>query len=381
MTPSLEVAVIRDPQGFAALEEEWDDLYRHSPRATPFQSWAWLYSWWEYYGDGYELRLITVRDGGLLVGVIPLMLERRRWGFGMLRFIGTRPATAHYLDVLVRRDWEAEVCEVGVQALQHMDGWHVAELRQISPTATIWNFLQGWNGPRTDLQQKSLWEIEVKPRGELLASLSRNLRKTVRRTLQRAEADGVRSVLAGAEDVERAARRLVALHREMRLGRDVVPERLTARYESFILAAARRLTERGLGIISEFWLDEEIIVSNFLIFDNGLTIDYLVGANQEAMNRYQWSSLYIWDALNIARSNNCYYVSLTTGTVEYKQRWAKEVPYYYIILGRSSLRERFYLAMRRCSRAYRSLRLRVREHLKSDTTPKWVKAVLELLRS
>jgi CelD/BcsL family acetyltransferase involved in cellulose biosynthesis len=380
MKPCLEVTVIRDPQAFAALEEEWDDLYHNCPRATPYQSWAWLYSWWEYYGEGYELRLITVRSGdGLLVGIIPLMLERR-WGFGKLLFIGAGLASADYLDVLVRSDWEAEAREAGVQALRRMDGWHVAELHQICPTATIWDFLKGWNGPRIDLQQRPLWVIEVKPWEELLASLSRNNRKAARRTVQRAEKDDVRCVLAGVENVERAARRLVALHREMRRGRNIVPERLTARFESYILAAARRMTERGLGGISEFWRDGEVVVSSFFVFDNDLTVTYMAGVNQEAMRRYQWSTLNIWDALNIARSRDCSYVSLLPGSEDYKQRWGKEVPYYRITLGRSPLLWRLYLPIWRCYQAYRSLRLRVREYLRSDTTPRWVKDATKLLR-
>jgi CelD/BcsL family acetyltransferase involved in cellulose biosynthesis len=67
----IVVEVIKDSRGFATLEE-WEDLHRQCPRATPFQSWAWLYSWWEYYREDYELRLITVRHEGLLVGAIPL---------------------------------------------------------------------------------------------------------------------------------------------------------------------------------------------------------------------------------------------------------------------------------------------------------------------
>jgi len=63
----IVVEVIEDSRGFATLEE-WENLHRRRARATPFQSWAWLYSWWEY----YELRLITVRPEGLLVGAIPL---------------------------------------------------------------------------------------------------------------------------------------------------------------------------------------------------------------------------------------------------------------------------------------------------------------------
>jgi CelD/BcsL family acetyltransferase involved in cellulose biosynthesis len=86
---SIEVAIIQNEQQFAALEEQWEELYYDSPLATPFQSWAWLYSWWEFYGRDYELWLITVRnDRGLLVGVAPLMLERMV-GCGRLLFVGT----------------------------------------------------------------------------------------------------------------------------------------------------------------------------------------------------------------------------------------------------------------------------------------------------
>jgi CelD/BcsL family acetyltransferase involved in cellulose biosynthesis len=57
-----EEVILGDAQNFVALREEWEDLYRNSSLATPFQSWAWLCSWWEFYGKGYELRLVTIRD-------------------------------------------------------------------------------------------------------------------------------------------------------------------------------------------------------------------------------------------------------------------------------------------------------------------------------
>ena len=42
-TQPLEIAILKDTRAFAALEGEWEELYRHCPSATPFQSWAWLY--------------------------------------------------------------------------------------------------------------------------------------------------------------------------------------------------------------------------------------------------------------------------------------------------------------------------------------------------
>src|SRR3712207_9136670 len=109
LTEPLEITVLKDTKRFATLEEEWDKLYRDAPLATPFQSWAWLYSWWEFYGEGHELRLVTVRDEeGLLVGLAPLMVERGR-GLRRLLFLGTGPTD--YLDVLAREGWEDRVSE------------------------------------------------------------------------------------------------------------------------------------------------------------------------------------------------------------------------------------------------------------------------------
>ena len=49
-TGALSVTLCRDPRQFAALEEPWNRLFRACPTATPFQSHAWLHSWWLSYG-------------------------------------------------------------------------------------------------------------------------------------------------------------------------------------------------------------------------------------------------------------------------------------------------------------------------------------------
>jgi CelD/BcsL family acetyltransferase involved in cellulose biosynthesis len=70
--PRAEVTIVENTKTFAALEGEWDDLYRNSPRATPFQSWAWLYSWWEFYGEGWEKRVAEAATralGGWVLGM------------------------------------------------------------------------------------------------------------------------------------------------------------------------------------------------------------------------------------------------------------------------------------------------------------------------
>jgi len=360
--------VVEDSQGFAELEEEWEDLYHQSPRATPFQSWAWLYSWWEYYGEGYELRLITVRsDEGLLVGIMPLMLERR-WGLGKLLFVGT--GLGDYLDVIVRAGWEDKVCESGMQATKKMDCWRIADLQQLRPDAAAWGIHRWWNGPRIGLWQDSCPVVEVKPWDELLASLSRNLRSTARRALRRAEADGLQRKIADASNIKQAAQRLVALHREAWQGRNIGSEHLTQRFEAFTVAAAERLAYQRLGTISELWQDEEVLSSSFLIFGRGYCGSYILGASQRALKQYQWSSLYIWDAVEIALGRGSSYLDLLRGEEAYKLRWSsRTIPTHRLILGPHRTAWMPYAG-------YHALRSRAKQYARSESAPLWVKSAL-----
>jgi CelD/BcsL family acetyltransferase involved in cellulose biosynthesis len=368
--PQLDVAVLTNSRDFRALEEEWEDLYYDSPLSTPFQSWSWLYSWWESFEKPYELRLITMRDEGTLVGLIPLKLER--WcGFSRLSFIGERAQQ----DLLARKGWEDEVSEAGIQALRQMDCWHVIDLRDVSPTAAAWGIFQRWNDPRIHrlISAEPYVFLEVRPWDELLASLSRNYRQAVRRTLRRAEEDGVHSMQAGPEEAEQAARRLVALHRKLRQGRHIARTHLTPQFESFIVAAACRMTDRGLGLISEFRRDGEVIMSSFTLFGDRVTEAFLVGVSQEARQRYQWSSLGICDAMNTARSRNNAYVCLAQAGEPYKQSWPhKLVPHYQIIISRDLVSLTLYLS-------FLSLRARAAGHIKAGSTNKWIKNTAEWL--
>ncbi len=165
----LAILVIDDPRDFGAMEEEWNGLSRDAPLATAFQSWAWLYSWWEFYGEDYQLRIITVRDRDLLVGLAPLMLERR-WGFSRLLFIGNGDTgMTNYLDVLARQGWEDAVSEAVVRSLRGMGSCHVADLQELRSAAAVWHLFRSWDGPRTHSWQNDCPIIDVKPWGELLA--------------------------------------------------------------------------------------------------------------------------------------------------------------------------------------------------------------------
>ncbi len=366
-----EIAIIDDAKEFAALEEEWEDLYRDAPLATPFQSWAWLYSWWEFYGEEYELRLITIRNEDLLVGIFPLMLKRR-WGFGRLLFVGT--GITDYLDLLAREGWESYVSEAAREALWRIGSWHVAEFHELRPSAVAWSLFDNWAGPRTRIHQTNCPVIEVKPWDEVLMSLKRKIRYDIRRNVRRADEDGVRCELVGPADAERAARRLVALNLEQWEERGISPEALTRRFEAHLEAAAHRMTARDSGGISEVRLNGEAIASHFFVFGRGFVGEYMVGSGKESLRRYQVSSLFIRDGLEIARERNVACLDLLRGEEPYKLRWtSKAVSNHRVILGRTPVLWGPYVA-------YRLARSKARRYVEEESTPRWIKSVLQPLR-
>jgi CelD/BcsL family acetyltransferase involved in cellulose biosynthesis len=371
---TIEISLIDDPRDFEAMEEEWNELYRNAPLATPFQSWAWLYSWWEFYGEGCQLRIIAVRDGHLLVGLAPLMLERR-WGLGRLLFVGVRATgPTDYLDILVRQGWEDGVSEAVVRSLREMGSWQVADLQELRPAAAAWNVFRRWDGPRIHSRKSNSIVVEAEPWDELLMSLPRKARYDIRRALRRAEADGVRCQPARPAEAEQAARRLVVLNREQWQERGVAPEALTRTFEAHLEVTARRMTDCGLGGIFEFWRDGEVIASHFLVFGHDYVGEYMVGSGREALRRYQVSSLYVHDGVSVARTQNSTRLDLGRGEEAYKLRWASEVvPNHLIILGRSWVFWALYTG-------YRSLRLQLRRYAESESTPEWIKNFLERLR-
>jgi CelD/BcsL family acetyltransferase involved in cellulose biosynthesis len=309
-------------------------------------------------------------DTGLLVGLIPLMLERRR-GFGRLLFVGT--GLSDHLDILVREGREVEVEEAARRALQHIKGWYVADLQELRPGAAAWEVLGSWAGPRVSTWQSNCLLVNASSWDELLANMNMGHRSKARKTLRRAEADGVWCEMASS-DVERAARRWMALHREYWRGRGINPEHLTERFRTHIETAARRLTASGLGGIFEFWRGGEVVASSFMVFGRDFVAGYLEGANEYAVRRFQVSSLYIWNEVNVARDRGAAYVSFLRGDEPYKLRWNPElVPNYRLILGRSIAHWGLYAG-------YHVLRSKAARYAKSENAPRWIQYLAARLK-
>jgi CelD/BcsL family acetyltransferase involved in cellulose biosynthesis len=112
---SVRVECVSSRRALAALRREWDVLWGSIPTRTPFQHTAWLYPWWEAFGNG-GLRILAFRDGPRLVAVVPLYLSRTDDAGGEVRLLGA--GVSDYLDMLVAPGAEAPVLAALARALE-----------------------------------------------------------------------------------------------------------------------------------------------------------------------------------------------------------------------------------------------------------------------
>jgi hypothetical protein len=141
-------------------------------------------------------------------------------------------------------------------------------------------------------------------------------------------------------------------------------------------AAARRMSERGIGRISEFRRDDAVLVSQFLVFDKDFVGVYVTGAIDEASRRYQFETLSNWDALEVARGKSSKYVSFMDGATRDKLRWASEVvSSHRIILGRKRTSSWLpYAAYYILRERYYSLRSQAQSYVLSESAPGSIRA-------
>ena len=78
MNSPIKIRQISKKEEFKALKTDWETLLAQNHIHSAFLSWEWLYSWWETYQKGKKLWILTAHQDNCLVGIAPLMLEKRK---------------------------------------------------------------------------------------------------------------------------------------------------------------------------------------------------------------------------------------------------------------------------------------------------------------
>jgi CelD/BcsL family acetyltransferase involved in cellulose biosynthesis len=173
---------------FDRVSGEWAGLVGQLPSPVPFVTPAFQRAWLHHFQGGRQVRILTVRDGERLVGVVPLLCDGPR-----AEFIG-HYSICDYMDAVVAPGFEAG-CLTSV--LRRLAGDGVTEidlrgLRAASATLAAARAAATDTGYRLEQQEEALspWVELPATWDEYLATLSKKDRHELRRKLRRLESAG-----------------------------------------------------------------------------------------------------------------------------------------------------------------------------------------------
>ena len=113
----LTIAVVSDAQGLQALAPDWDRLVLAAARPSPFLLHAWVTTWWQHFGAGATLAVITATRDSKLVGVAPMFIRRHR-GLLVCRLLGGHESALG--DLLVAPDDDGSIARALLDRLSQL---------------------------------------------------------------------------------------------------------------------------------------------------------------------------------------------------------------------------------------------------------------------
>lgn len=301
----------------AVLAEAWDDLWRSSPAAGPFQTHAWISAWARAYVRDGQLAVVAVREGGRLVAAAPLHRVRRC----LVRLLAPLGGElTDHTDVLL----DPRVPDAGARlrdALLQMRGWRVLDLPEVLPGAAAEAWARDWTG-RVRRSEASL-NLQL-PAGSVADALGRvpgRTAGTLRRKLRRIDEQGIEPVELLPADVPRAVPDLIRLHAAQWAGRRGNPEHLTERFRTFLTEALPGMVERGQAVVVEYRLDGELLATEVDLVGHGHLAYYLAGVSPALRERIDTAVLLVSNALDRATRLGKAEYSFLRGGEDYKMRW------------------------------------------------------------
>ncbi|HKQ80570.1 MAG TPA: GNAT family N-acetyltransferase [Blastocatellia bacterium] len=329
----LIVEELSGSDALSTLAPEWQSLFEVA-KASPFLSWEWISAWHKWLGRGKHPRLFCAREGGLLVGLLPLCEEERRLKgtparIRRISFLGEHLGGSDYLDVLALPGYEQACANALFRHVAEHIEFDTLELDGLScdsPSVPwlAWRFGSATNfkyrlEPRYVCPQVRLdmsWE-ELLRRSSRATYFSRSLRR-----LRRLPGFDHR-MITESDQAEEAFERFLALHELSWAGRGGSSATGLQSLKDFHRDVVVRLARAGRLRFEEIWIGGACRASLYGIGKGDRYCYYLSGYDP-AWSKYSLGFTVI--GLSIAgaveRGVKCY--DLLRGAEPYKFYWANE---------------------------------------------------------
>lgn len=333
-----------------AIAAEWDALVARL-NGSLYMTFDWCRIWWRHYGTGRELRVIALRVGDELTGVLPLFVERLRSPLGRTRvakLVGS-DSTLAMVDPPLRPEIAAEGFEIAMRLLFEADR---ADVVHIGPFSSAIPQLDGLRAATEAVADIAKVAREAEPGAHTvfelpdgfdayLQSLSKNQRSNYRRNvnkLKKAFAFEV-DVISGGPALQPELEAFMEMHQAQwqavnKLGHfgDWPSSREFTRDLVEALAPAGRV--RLVRLVA----DDEVVSYYFSFAFDGTYYWRLPGRlTDEKWDQYALGRVGLMKMMEVAAAEGATAIEAGTGRYEYKEKLnASTVPLASITISRRS---------------------------------------------
>ncbi|WP_369265437.1 GNAT family N-acetyltransferase [Streptomyces sp. R35] len=314
----MRAELCTDEREFAELGPAWGRLYRRCGAATPFQSHAWLHSWWLSYGTPGRLRLVVVRDGGELRAVAPLMSVRRP----LPALVPLGGAISDYGDVLIDDEHSDRAAATLTEGLSAAARTALIDFREVRPGGAVERIYERWRGPRRRVRDSLCLELPATSMDELVGRLPSAKAQRVRAKLRKLTALGVEQHAVHPDEVDAALRRLLELHQLQWEGRKVTSEHLQERFSEHLVRSVGPMVRSGDAVVTEFRLDDTVMAVDLTLLSRSMAGGYLYGAHPGLRERKADVAVMLLNACaQHTEAGGRGALSLLRGDEPYKHHW------------------------------------------------------------
>src|SRR5262245_22691791 len=322
---------VRTTADFANLRSEWSELLDASASRCIFLTHEWLFAWWQHLAEGRQLSIVTARENGTLLGILPLVMRRAevlRMTPRLFEFLGSGVIGSDYLDVILRSGAEERVLEAFADWLSHTG--MMVRFTQLRRGSSVSERLAGilshrkWVTaaaktnvcPFIDLQGQT-WET-------YLASLGSSQRQNFQRRLKNLSRTSSFRLehCATPKEAARGLDALIRLHSDRWKARGGKSDAFqTTSINAFHHAFIQAALERGWLRLMMIWMDQRPAAGLYGLQYDGTFSFYQSGFDPE-FAKHSVGLVMMGLAIKTALDGGCAEYDLLHGDEEYKFHWA-----------------------------------------------------------
>jgi CelD/BcsL family acetyltransferase involved in cellulose biosynthesis len=299
------------------LIPEWGQLFALDDCATPFQSPAWISAWGRFCANGSQPWIVAVRDGGRLVGVLPLWRERL-YGLSLVGLCGD---PADYCDLIALPEVRVSVAQATARFLvRERPQWDALILGQLIPGSAMLEAMEraGLRGSHSSAEPCPGIPLP-ETFNAYLATLPSNRRTNLRRRLRNLDDGELELRVPAVEQLPTVMDRWQALRIRQwgAAGKRLTPIQTERRFRDLLVEVATELVPAGLAAVWEFVREEEV-VGAFINFCDGRAFYQYIGAFAPELGSLAIGKVATAHAIRWSIATGRGYYDFTRGNEEYK---------------------------------------------------------------